>query len=444
MSADKPRLGILCGGGPAPGINSAISAATIEAINSGWEVVGIRDGFRHLIAGVSGRPNEVERLKIQDVSRIHHAGGSILGIARDNPCLPPRDGGDADGPMKRTVESIRALELDALITIGGDGTVNSARRLCEAFAGKLPVVHIPKTIDNDLPLPSGKSTFGFQTARHVGAEIVENLMTDAMTTRRWFFVVAMGRSAGHLALGIAKAAGATIAVIAEEFPAQRPIRIDHVVDVLETSMLKRAAHGRPFGVALLAEGIGLRLTPEDVVRVQPDCERDQHGALRVSELHLHRLLTRLVKERYKARGESVSIVAKSIGYELRCARAIPFDVEYTRDLGCGAIEYLRRIRSGERTEHGGMVAIEQGFLHPMPFSNITDAKSGRTMVREVDISTASYAVARKYMIRLEPDDLADPEKLAALAAVAKLSPDQFRSRYAHVVDGPAAQVSARR
>jgi 6-phosphofructokinase 1 len=302
---------------------------------------------------------------------------------------------------------------------------------------------VPKTIDNDLPLPGGKSTFGFQTARHVGAQLIENVMTDAMTTRRWFFVVAMGRSAGHLALGIGKAAGATLAVIAEEWPAEAPIRLEQVVDVLETAMLKRIVHGRPFGVALLSEGIGLRLPPEDVARVEPDCERDQYGNLRLSELHLHRLLTKLVKRRFKARGQEVTIVAKSIGYELRCARAIPFDVDYTRDLGCGAIEYLQQIRSGKRRESGGMVAIDEGHLCPMPFGTFSDPKTGRTLVREVDITTESYAVARKYMIRLERDDLEDREKLAALAKAAGLPPEEFRSRYAHVVQGPAALAAIR-
>jgi 6-phosphofructokinase len=440
MSPRKPRLGILVGGGPAPGINSVISAATIEAINRGWDVVGIRDGFRHLIRGAI---LEIEPLTIPYVSRIHGNGGSILGISRDNPTLADPGASDPAARMKQVVKSVAALELDALLTIGGDGTANSAFRVCEALGGRVPVIHVPKTIDNDLPLPGGKSTFGFQTARHVGADVIENVMTDAMTTRRWFFIVAMGRSAGHLALGIGKAAGATLAVIAEEWPAKEPIRLDHVVDVLETAMLKRIVHGRPFGVALLAEGIGLRLPPEDVARVDPDCERDQYGNLRLSELHLHRLLTKLVKRRFKARGQEVTIVAKSIGYELRCARAIPFDVEYTRDLGCGAIEYLHQIRSGTRSEIGGMVAIDEGHLCPMPFGSFSDPKTGRTLVREVDITTESYSVARKYMIRLERDDLDDPEKLAPLAKAAGMTPEEFCSRYAHVVKGPAALAAIR-
>jgi 6-phosphofructokinase 1 len=437
MSARKPRLGILCGGGPAPGINSVISAATIEAINSGFEVIGLRDGFRHLIAG---RTDEHEPLSIPYVSRIHAAGGSILGIARDNPTLCDPSAPDPAWRMAATVRSIRALELAALLTIGGDGTAHSAQRTCEALSGRLPVVHVPKTIDNDLPLPGGKSTFGFQTARHVGAQIVENLMADAYAARRWFFIVAMGRSAGHLALGIGKAAGATLSLIPEEFERGKPIPLELLVDLLETSMLKRIAHGRPFGVFILAEGIGMRLSATDVARAEPECERDQHGNLRLSELHLHRLLTKLVKKRFKARGQEAVIVAKSIGYELRCAHAIPFDIEYTRDLGCGAVEYLRQLMRGARPESGGMVAINEGRLEPMPFGSFSDPATGRTLVREVDITTESYRVARKYMIRLEQGDLADPARLAPIAAAAQLDPAAFAARYRSLVDLPGARA----
>src|SRR5438128_1735028 len=120
--------------------------------------------------------------------------------------------------------------------------------------GASRVAHVPKTIDNALPLPGGTPTFGYETARHVGVELVNNLMTDAMTTKRWFFVLAMGRSAGHLAVGIGKAAGATLTVVAEEFPKGEPVRLEHLVDIVEAAMLKRIAHGRPVGVAGFAGG----------------------------------------------------------------------------------------------------------------------------------------------------------------------------------------------
>ena len=250
------------------------------------------------------------------------------------------------------------LGIDALVTIGGDDTAFSASRLAEAAGGGLRVAHVPKTIDNDLPLPGGTPTFGFETARSVGVQLVNNLMTDAMTTQRWYLVVAMGRSAGHLALGIGKSAGATLTMIAEEFPRDEPIRLSHLVDILETSMLKRIAHGRPFGVAVIAEGIGLRLTQDELQRAMPEVERDEHGHVRLAELELDRLLARQVKDRFRERGEKVTVEGKNIGYELRCAPPIPFDIEYTRDLGYGAVDYLKRMPGGD--EPGSMITIQEG------------------------------------------------------------------------------------
>jgi 6-phosphofructokinase len=430
MRDGKLRLGILCGGGPAPGINSVISAATIEAINSGWEVVGIIDGFEHLIEGSA---RHVQPLTIPDVSRIHVQGGSILYTSRANPTVRDPAAADPDWRIHACLGALRELGIDALVTIGGDDTAFSAHRLAEAAAGAIRVAHVPKTIDNDLPLPAGMPTFGFQTARHVGVALVNNLMTDAMTTRRWFFVVAMGRSAGHLALGIGKAAGATITVIGEEFPKDRPLRLDHVVDILETAILKRIAHGRPFGVAVLA----LRLTREDLETALPSVERDEHGNIRLGELHLHRLLTDLVTARFRARGKKMTIVAKNIGYELRCAPPIPFDIEYTRDLGFGAVDYLRGLLRGRREELGAMITLQEGHLVPLPFGSFTDPATGRVRVREVDLSSESYRVATEYMIRLEREDVEDDDRVAAIARAADLSPAAFRARFGYLVGGAA-------
>jgi 6-phosphofructokinase len=424
------RLGILCGGGPAPGINSVISAATIEACNSGWEVVGILDGFEHLIHGDGSR---VLPLGITDVSRIHVLGGSILFTSRANPTMVDEGAEHPDWRMRNTLEALRELGIDALVTIGGDDTAFSAQKVAEAAGGSIRVAHVPKTIDNDLPLPRGVSTFGFQTARHVGVELVNNLMTDAITTKRWFFVVAMGRSAGHLAVRIGKAAGATLTVIAEEFPPDRPIRLDHLVDLIDAAMLKRLAHGRPFGVVVLSEGIALRMEEDELVKAMPDVERDEHGHIRLGELDLDGVLAGLVKRRFKERGQKVTITAKNIGYELRCAAPIPFDIEYTRDLGYGAIDYLRRLIREKREEVGAMITIQEEQMVSLPFGSFTDPQTGRPRVREVAIDSGMYRVATEYMIRLEQEDLDDPAKLKAIADAAKLSPEAFRDHYGYLV-----------
>src|SRR5205807_4436901 len=240
---------------------------------------------------------------------------------------------------------------------------------------------------------------GFETARALGVELVNNLMTDAITTQRWYLVIAMGRSAGHLALGIGKSAGATLTVIAEEFPKEEPIRLEHLVDILETAMLKRIAHGRPFGVAVLSEGIGLRLPQQELAQAMPDVERDEHGHVRLAELELDRLLARQLKDRFKERGQNVTVEGKNIGYELRCAPPIPFDIEYTRDLGYGAVDYLKHL-SGEG-DAGAMITLQEGQMVPLPFGSFNDAETGRVRVRLVNVESRTYHVAREYMIRLD-------------------------------------------
>ena len=226
------RLAILVGGGPAPGINSVIGAATIRAELEGLDVIGLRDGFEWIM---KGDIDHVTPLTVDAVSRIHFRGGSYLGISRANPTT-------SHTALENTLISLLRLNVTQLITIGGDDTAFSAMSLERRADGRIRVVHVPKTIDNDLDLPPYVDTFGYQTARHYGVEIVKNLMVDAKTTSRWYFVVAMGRKAGHLALGIGKAAGATLTLISEEFP--RPIQLKSIVDTLAGAIIKRLAYGR--------------------------------------------------------------------------------------------------------------------------------------------------------------------------------------------------------
>ena len=244
MSIAPKKLAILVGGGPAPGINSVIGAATIRAAVEGVDVIGIKDGFKWIM---QGDITHVKDLNIQNVSRIHFRGGSYIGISRSNPTKDPKH-------LENAVTSLLRLNVDKLITIGGDDTAFSALKVNEMASGRIRVVHVPKTIDNDLDLPHGIPTFGFQTARHIGVDIVKNLMVDAQTTSRWYFVVSMGRKAGHLALGIGKATGATLTLIPEEFSNKR-IKFSHIVDILVGAIIKRLSYGKPDGVAIIAEGL---------------------------------------------------------------------------------------------------------------------------------------------------------------------------------------------
>jgi 6-phosphofructokinase 1 len=416
MSHARKKLAILVGGGPAPGINAVIGAATIRAVLSGFDVVGCYDGFSHLMKGDITR---VRNLTIEDVSRIHFRGGSFLGIARANPTKREED-------LEETIQSLLRLEVDKLVTIGGDDTCFSASQIERKSEGRLRVVHVPKTIDNDLDLPNHADTFGFQTARHIGVELTENLMVDARTTHRWYFIVAMGRKAGHIALGIGKAAGATITLIPEEFPDDQPIRLQHVVDILVGAIVKRLAAGRPDGVAILAEGIVERMEESDLEHLR-GVERDAHGHIRLSEVPFGEILRDEVAKRLKPFAVKPTIVAKNIGYELRCADPIPYDMEYARDLGYCASKFV--IEGG----NGAMVSLQNGVFVPIPFGSIMDMKTGRIRVRMVDIASDRYMIARRYMLRLRRDDFEDEAEVAKFAKVLGITRDRFREEFEYLV-----------
>lgn len=412
MTNDK--LAILCGGGPAPGLNGVIAAATLEATRSGTPVLGLLDGFKWLIEGDLSKN---VKLTPADAARIHFRGGSDLGIARANPAKKPEH-------LAKCLETLQKLGVGMLVTVGGDDTCFSSASLARASNGSLRVVHVPKTIDNDLDLPPEVPTFGFQTARHVGTKILENLLVDAKTTSRWYFVVAMGRKAGHLALGIGKAAGAALTLIPEEL-GSRGVKMKDIVDTLVGSIVKRLAHGESNGVAVLAEGIVEVIDPADIEGLE-GVERDEHGHIRIAEVDFGALVKKAVLKRLKELGVSMTIVPKNIGYELRCADPIPFDLEYTRDLGYSAARYL--LDGGDQA----LISIQRAQFVPVKFDTIMDKTTGRMKVRMVDVASDNFKIARSFMDRLDAQDFADETKLAKLAKAANMSPADFAKAFAHV------------
>lgn len=412
-SSAKNVIAIVCGGGPAPGINSVISAVTLEGNRQGWEVLGIYDGFSHLAKG----EKKYKKLAYDDVSRIHLTGGCILQMSRFNPTKDEAD-------LKRVVDTLTELGVTHLVTIGGDDTAFSATKVSEyakTCGRTINVVHVPKTIDNDLPLPEGVPTFGFETARAMGTMEIENLMEDARTTNnRWYLTIAMGRTAGHLALGMGRSAGAMITIIPEEFKKPQ-VHLQEIVDLLVGSVVKRYLSGRNYGVAVIAEGVMEKIVAEDFSLLGEACF-DEHGHIRYAELDFGEILKMAILSELKKIGIKISVVDKEIGYELRCAPPISYDIDYARSLGYEAVQFL--LAGGT----GAMITIQGNRALPLYFPEINDPKTGKTKVRFVNIDSVNYRIARGFMVRLEKSDLVDP----GIANAYKMSVEEFTERYAYL------------
>jgi 6-phosphofructokinase len=477
------RLAMLVGGGPAPGINGVISAVTIEAINRGIEVYGIQDGYQQLVKPDTiqainqciqqygfGQPDHwlfkdgpcgIRRLYIDDVTPIYSRGGSILGTSRTNPTKKKED-------MDRVINVFTTMGFDALVSIGGDDTAYTASRVYQSFkdaGGYIRVAHVPKTIDNDLPLPGSTPTFGFETARHHGVRLVRSLAEDARTTSRWYIVISMGRNAGHLALGIGKASAATITIIPEEFgldDKQKPkaISLKHLCDVILGSIIKRYAEHDRFGVIVLAEGL-IESVQDELKKILDNTSgkygtynTDDHGHLRLGEIEFGKLLRDLLTERLVklAPGDSpgaksprlnhiigvhaapygldVAFITKDLGYELRSADPIPFDAEYTRDLGYSAVKFLLK---KEADQFGAIIGFIDGGMKPMKFEDMLDKKTNRMQIRLVNVAGEGYEVASRYMIRLDVDDFNNPANLKKLADAIHMDPEAFRREFGYLI-----------
>jgi len=426
-SKERRNVGILVGGGPAPGINGVVTAVTIGARKENLIVFGIFDGYKWLAKGDEIDINEyVKELRMRDVSRIHFDGGSYLRTSRINPIK-------INNGVQNCVKNLNKLGIKYMVTIGGDDTAYAASEIAKAAGGTIKFVHVPKTIDNDLPLPDNQPTFGYHTACDLGTKLVKNLMEDARIMDRWFITVVMGRHTGHLALGISKSAGATLTIIPEEFGSRDYIPLSKVCDIFEASIIKRRAMDHNHGVLVIAEGVAGRLSPDDLKKIPGiELEYDDFGNIRLGEVELGKILKLEIERRFRERNDKITVVEINIGYVLRCADPIPYDQEYTRDLGYNAIHYLL----SEAPEHGenAMISVIHGVLKPLPFGKLIDPGTKKTAIRYVDVASERYKIARNYMVRLEQRDLDDPEFLHKMAEAAKMSTEEFKNRFGYLVN----------
>ncbi len=411
------KIGILVGGGPAPGINSVIHAVAMEAWRHHYPVFGIYEGFKHLMGG---NLKGVDLLP-EKVAYIYADGGSILHSSRANPTGSPE-------ALKRCVLTLQAAGINTLVSIGGDDTAYSASRIAAYAQTDLGLdfhsVHVPKTIDNDLPLPEDVPTFGYETAREIGTRMVLNIKRDASAMQHWFLVLTMGRQSGHLALGIGQSATATLTLIPEEWSG-RKIFLQEVVDLLITTLLLRLVEGKPYGVAVIAEGLLENLAEEDLNKLE-HVERDEHGHVRLAEVNFLGLLKKEIDRELEQLGLKMKFVKQVLGYELRCAPPCAFDIEYTRCLGGAAVDYL--LAGGTNA----IITLQHGKIVPIPYQEMIDPETGRTVVRMVNTDSLKYKSAYQFMTRLKPEHAEDELLIEKLAALTHRTADEFKQRYGYI------------
>lgn len=376
---NQGNFGIVVSGGPAPGINSAIHSVVIEAHNAGHKTFGFMHGFRGVC---QGEKDGVIELSIEQVSRVYSRGGSILSTSRFNPFASPEF-------QERFSAALKQHAINKLVVIGGEGSAWISHHVAASFPS-LKVAHIPKTIDNDLVLPNDYPSFGFESARYAGAQILNTLMVDSATCESWHVVTSMGRRAGFLALGLGLAAGATLTIIPEEFNGNK-VKLSDVAQIIFGSVKKRLEAGKRYGLAVVAEGVLDAIDPTSSPELS-NCPRDEMGRLHYANVEISALLVSELRRLAQSASISTHFVAKNIGYELRCHDPVPFDIEYTRFLGYGAVNFLLQ---GKTDILVTRLHDQLGFL-PLQEMALPD---GSMRSRRVDVKSELYLVARSFMVR---------------------------------------------
>jgi len=412
------RVAVLFAGGPAPAANAVISTAANSFLRNDIQVLGIMNGYSRLIEYCDSRPMELGRdyimLDQTVLRRTRNSQGILIGTARTNPgrgVSHPSHFSDPErvAPLRTVYDALRSLEVDALVSIGGDDTLKTAnkfllfqQRLPEGLP-RMPIVHLPKTIDNDYM--GIDFTFGYFTAVETLAGEIRNLLSDAEASRSYFLTETMGRSAGWLAYGAAIAGEASLVVSVEDltgkFQAQEDVvnpatgekstrlimNVEEVVKRMVATMRAREEEGKEFGVIVMAEGLAEYLPMNYLHGVS----RDEHGHIAISQLNLSRLFSRLVAEKYQAEtGRKRKITGLQLGYEARCALPHAFDVMLGSQLGVGAYRALVEERLS-----GVMVSVSgQLDLNYVPFENLVDPESLVTVVRYVESGSDFHRLAR--------------------------------------------------
>ncbi len=318
----KGSIAILAGGGPAPGINSVISSVAKVFIKDGYRIIGVHEGYKTLFTDT---PNIME-IDFIMADRIHTQGGSALIMSRHKPK-------DSDFNTDFFVKN----DVKLLVTIGGDDTASTANRISKFLAAnniKIQNIHVPKTIDNDLPLPDGIPTFGYQSAKQEGVRLATTVYEDARTSGNWFVVSAMGREAGHLAFGIGAACHYPMIIIPEMFN-KAEVTFDRILRLILSSMIKRKILGISYGAAIISEGVFHFMTEAEILSTKITFTYDDHGHPELGNVSKAHIFNLLIQEKIKELQLGIKSRPVELGYELRCVQPIAFDMLYCALMGIG-------------------------------------------------------------------------------------------------------------
>lgn len=387
----KKSIAIICGGGPAPGINTVISTVAKTFIKDGYEVIGVHHGYQGLL---SDNP-DVKIFDFHHADRIFSRGGSTLIMSRFKP---------KDSDFK--ADFFKKNNVQLLVTIGGDDTASTANRLTKYLKNQeLDVrhIHVPKTIDNDLPLPDRNPTFGFHTAKDEGVRIGNTVYEDARTSENWFVMSAMGRSAGHLAFGIASACHFQMVIIPEMFN-KTTITFKKLINMIISSIIKCKIMGLEYGVALISEGVFHFMEEEEIINSGINFTYDDHGHPELGNVSKSHIFNYLLQIKLKEIGLDIKSRPVELGYELRCCNPIAFDLTLCTLLGIGVKKLFDQGATGCIVS-----ANSRGDITPLYLKDFED-ENGKIPPRLVDINSDMAQLFIENLFFLKEKDYENAKK----------------------------------
>ena len=379
----KDAVIILCGGGPAPGMNSVSMSITKTFLARGFRVIGLNGGY----SGLFSKNPRIEDLDFDKADYYFNRGGSYLEMSRFKPT-------DKDFEENFNLDLFKDNNIKLLVTIGGDDTASTANRISKFLAAKqYPIsnIHCPKTIDNDLPLPANAPTFGYNSAKNEGARIARTVYEDARTSGNWMVISAMGRTCGSLALGLGEATHCPMTIIPEMFNKTK-ITLDKIIKLSISTILKRKTLNLDYGTIIAAEGLFHELDIKELEDAGVRFSYDEHGHPELGKVSKAVLFNDLLEAELKKIGLKIKSRPVEIGYEVRCQDPVAYDLTYCTELALGVYQLYSEGKTG------CMVYVDTcGNVSPLYLKDLQDPETGKIPPRRVDINSGTAQNYYKYL-----------------------------------------------